>query len=119
MITMTISEFRAALAAQGATRREDISVVCPMCKTVQSAADLIAAGAGPDYASVERYLGFSCVGRFIGAGSPRSAPDGKPCNWTLGGLFEVHELEVVTEDGKHHPHFEVASALQLAERARI
>ena len=24
---------------------------------------------------------------------------------TLGGLFKIHELEVVTPDGEHHPRF--------------
>jgi hypothetical protein len=31
------------------------------------------------------------------------------CNWTLGGLFQMHALEVVTEDGERHPRFEVAT----------
>jgi hypothetical protein len=82
---------------------------CPMCGTIQSAADLIAAGAGPDFDAVEKYLAFSCVGRFTNAGSPRKVPDGKPCNWTLGGLFSLHKLEVVTPDGKKYPRFELAS----------
>jgi hypothetical protein len=46
--------------------------------------------------------------RFFG----EKAPDGKPCNWTLGGLFRTHTLEVVTPDGKKHPRFEVATPEQ-------
>ncbi|WP_282265519.1 VVA0879 family protein [Stenotrophomonas sp. PS02298] len=111
MKTLTVSEFRAAIAAQKVDR-EDIAFICPRCATVQSARSLIAAGAGVDFDSVERYLGFSCIGRFTGAGSARTKPDGAPCNWTLGGLFQLHELEVVTEDGKAHPHFEVATPEQ-------
>jgi hypothetical protein len=87
-------------------------MICPRCGTVQSARDLIAAGAGADFDAVSKYLGFSCVGRFTGAGSPRKTPDGKPCNWTLGGLFALHKLEVVTPDGKRHPRFELASPEQ-------
>ena len=34
---------------------------------------------------------------------------GKPCNWTLGGLFALHKLEVVTPDGEKHPRFELAT----------
>lgn len=109
MKTMTVEEFQAACKAQGIPTQSDVAVICPRCKTIQSARDLIAAGAGADFESVSSYLGFSCVGRFTGAGSPRKVPDGKPCNWTLGGLFSLHELEVITPDGKHHPHFELAT----------
>lgn len=108
MKTMTLDEFKAAVLAQGVPH-EHIAVVCPMCGTIQSGADLIAAGAGADFDAVEKYLGFSCVGRFTGAESPRKKPDGKPCNWTLGGLFSLHKLEVVTPDGNRHPRFELAS----------
>ncbi len=90
-----------------------------MCKCLQTAQDLIDAGAGKDLDEVERYLGFSCVGRFTGAASPRSKPDGRPCNWTLGGLFSVHRFEVVTPDGKAHPRFELASRQEADDyRAR-
>lgn len=80
-----------------------------MCGTPQCGYDLIRAGAGETFDDVEQYLGFSCVGRFTGADTPRNKPDGKPCNWTLGGLFQTHKLVVVTPDGKRHPRFEVAT----------
>lgn len=108
MLTMTLDEFHAALKAQGVPR-DDIALICPMCGTVQSARDLIAAGAGRDFEAIERFLGFSCVGRWTDAGPPRTTPDGRPCNWTLGGLFQLHQLEVVTPDGAHHPRFRPAS----------
>ena len=44
------------------------------------------------------------------AGSSRTRSDGQPCNWTLGGLFTLHKLEVITEDGQKHPRFEVTSS---------
>jgi hypothetical protein len=119
MKTMTVEQFHAACKAQGVSHHLDTALVCPMCKTVQSARDFIAAGAGADFESVEKYLGFSCVGRFTGAGSPRhKKPDGQPCNWTLGGLFRLHTLEVVTPDGKHHPSFELATPEQAQEHAK-
>lgn len=108
MQTMTLDEYKAAVKAQGVPH-EHIAMVCPMCGTIQSAADLIAAGAGSDFDEVEKYLAFSCVGRWTGAGSPRKTPDGEPCNWTLGGLFSLHKLEVVTPDGEKHPRFELAA----------
>lgn len=112
MQTMTLDEYKAALKAQGVPH-EHIAMKCPMCGVIQSGADLIAAGAGADFDAVEKYLGFSCVGRFTGAGSPRKKPDGKPCDWTLGGLFRVHKLEVVTPDGKKHPRFELATPAEV------
>jgi hypothetical protein len=108
MNTMTLDEYKAAVKAQGVPH-EHIAMRCPMCGTIQSGADLIAAGAGADFDAVEKYLAFSCVGRFTGAGSPRKTPDGQPCNWTLGGFFKLHKLEVVTPDGKKHPRFELAT----------
>jgi hypothetical protein len=108
MLTMTLDEFHAACMAQ-APSSETIVMKCPMCGTLQAGRDLIDAGAGKDFDAVERYLGFSCVGRFTGATSPRKTPDGKPCNWTLGGLFSLHKLEVITPDGVRHPRFELAT----------
>ncbi|HUH36668.1 MAG TPA: VVA0879 family protein [Spongiibacteraceae bacterium] len=117
MKTMTIPEFHAALKAQGVADRSDLAMICPMCGTVQSARDLIAAGAGLDFDAVEKFLGFSCVGRFTGAGTPRKQPDGKPCNWTLGGLFQTHKLVVVDNEGVAHPRFELATPEQAQQHA--
>lgn len=115
MRRLTVQEFHAEIRAQGAADRRDIAFKCPICRTVQSARDLIAAGAGENMDAVEKFLGFSCVGRFTDAGEhKRGAPAGNGCNWTLGGLFQLHELEVVTEDGKGHPRFELASAEETA-----
>ncbi|MDX1028891.1 hypothetical protein GOL90_28100 [Sinorhizobium medicae] len=107
--TISLDEFRARLDAQGVSARKHLAFKCPMCSTVQSMQSLINAGAGPDEGSVEKYIGFSCVGRFNGAAAPRKKPDGKPCNWTLGGLLRLHKMEIQTPDGERHPHFEVAS----------
>lgn len=113
METVTLDEFIAKYKAQ-APSNADVVFRCPMCKTLQSARDLIAAGAGTTFDDVEGYLGFSCVGRFQGGDAPRKVKDGKDCNWTLGGLFKVHELEVITPDGKRHPRFSLASPEEAA-----
>lgn len=115
MKTLTLEEFQTALRAQGVPSHEHFAFICPMCGTVQSSRDLVAAGAGKTFDDVERFLGFSCVGRWTSAGAPRKKPDGNPCNWTLGGLFSLHKLEVVTPDGERHPSFEPASAAQAKE----
>lgn len=107
MERLTLDQFIEACKVQ-APSSDLIVFRCPMCKTLQTARDLIAAGAGKTFDEVERYLAFSCVGRFTGAPSPRTNPDGKPCNWTLGGLFTLHQLEIETPDGKKHPRFALA-----------
>ena len=101
MKTMTLEEFQKALKSQGRDRIEEVTFRCPNCKTLQSAQDLVDAGAGKSMSEVEDYLAFSCVGRWSKE---------KGCDWTLGGLFQMHELEVITPDGKHHPRFEPATA---------
>ncbi len=125
--TMSLEQFQSALRAQGVPS-EHLAVICPICQTVQSATDLIRAGAGASMDEVERYLGFSCVGRWTNAGpfhsgKRRRAPEQRGCDWTLGGLFRMHRLEVVSDDGKHHPRFEVASPeqaqLHMRENAEL
>lgn len=49
MRTVTLDEFQSALRAQGVSSHEHFAFKCPMCGTVQSARDLIAAGAGKDF----------------------------------------------------------------------
>lgn len=107
MEKITLDEFRARIKAQGVSDRTHAAFKCPMCKTVQSMKSF--ASAGVDEQTAERYIGFSCVGRVSGAESPRKNPDGKPCNWTLGGLLRLHEMEVIDDEGISHPHFEVAT----------
>lgn len=118
---ITVQEFHAEIAAQAAGRNEDIAFVCACCKTVQSARSLIAAGAGATFEEVEKFLGFSCVGRWTGAGpadykNARPAAGKTGCDWTLGGLFGIHRLAIVDE-GEKHPRFELATKEQAAELA--
>lgn len=93
---MTLEEFKHAIRNQGHERIEDSQFRCPRCGTIQSPQDLINAGAGATLDDVDRYVAFSCVGRW---------DESKGCDWTLGGLFQIHELEVETPDGKRHPRF--------------
>lgn len=106
--TISLDEFQSAIQAQGVPI-EHVAMKCPMCGTIQSATDLIRAGAGADMDAVEKYLGFACIGRFTNAGPFKSGSSQVGCDWTLGGLFQLHRLEVVTPDGKRHPRFEMAS----------
>jgi hypothetical protein len=116
---LTTQEFYDELKKQNIYDKTDLAFKCPRCGVVQSARSLILAGAGKDFKEVEPYVAFSCVGRWTGAEQPRAKQDGKPCNWTLGGLFQMHKLEIVTPNGKHHPRFEPATpeeAWQLYEK---
>jgi hypothetical protein len=109
MKTMTLEELQQALAAQGVPR-EYYAFKCPKCETVQSAADLIRAGAGSTFDQVESYLGYSCIGRFTGQKySKRSKGAHVGCDWTLGGLLKFPDFVIVTPDGIQHPHFAPAS----------
>lgn len=107
MEKIKLDEFRSRIKAQGTSDRTHAAFKCPMCKTVQSITSFTSVGT--DAKTAEKYIGFSCVGRVTEADGPRKEPDGKPCNWTLGGLFHFHELEVIDDEGKSHPHFEVAT----------
>lgn len=117
METITVEEFRARLKAQGVANQNHAALTCPICGTVQSMASLVRAGATPEQA--ERSIGFSCEGRYSNSGEwPSDKNKGakakarrklRGCNWTLGGLFKIHQLEVETEDGEKHPRFVIAS----------
>jgi hypothetical protein len=111
MITIPATEYIKQLKAQQVPI-DDQAFVCPLCGKVQSAVDLIKAGAGKDMDEVMKYLGYSCVGRWTNAGPPRKTKDGKGCNWTLGGLFKLHEIEILGQDGKRYPRFAVATPAQ-------
>ena len=107
--TLTVNELIERAKAQGVPR-DHVAWICPMCGTVQSVQDLIKAGAGATFEDVERLEGFSCVGRFTGAGDPSETKGkGIGCDWTLGGLFSLHRLTVIDERGREHPRFELAS----------
>lgn len=112
MRKITLEQYHTELKAQGMPSGQWVMMKCPACGKVQCAEDLIRAGAGKDFDEVEKYLGFSCVGRWTNAGPPprkKDMPRDKGCNWTLGGLLRIHELTVVTPDGEEHARFEVAS----------
>ncbi len=119
MRKITVEQFNVEAKAQGVPR-QDVCWVCPSCGTLQSARDLIKAGAGKTLDDVDGFEGFSCIGRFTHGKEPPVKKDlGKQvgCNWSLGGLFRNHELEVETPDGKKHARFELATAEQAKAHA--
>lgn len=123
MRTVTVADFHAALQDQGVPLQH-VAVRCPVCGTIQSPQDLIDHGAGPDYASVRCFIGFSCVGRWAGT-TPQGHgwPPGKGCDWSFGGLLLIRTYEVVTPDGRRLPMFEpvtpAEARLHMARRKQI
>lgn len=118
MRTITQEQLLEELKGQGVSAPRHYAFKCVICGTVQSAFSLVKAGVKKE--EYDRYLGFSCEGRFTGAGawpsenskSKASAARRKVrgCDWTLGGLFSVHKLEVAMSDtGKSRPCFEIAT----------
>ena len=106
---ITLQQFKSELTAQGVPR-EHFAVVCVSCGTVQSRQDFVKAGASPTIEAAQLYWGFSCIGRH----NPAIG-----CDWTLGGLFTIHTLEIDTEDGeKPFPCFEPATPGQALEHAK-
>lgn len=107
MKRLTVKEFLEEGKAKFGEDKKKWKFVCPMCKTAQSYEDLVAVGVDPK--DVDKYLGFSCVGRWTQAGPYRKGDkSGKGCDWTLGGLFRIHQLEVVDEEGGEYPLFDFA-----------
>lgn len=113
MRQITLEELLNELEAQEVPRMH-FAVRCPACNTIQSPMSFILHGVSlDDYA---KYIGFSCIGRFTGAGPVKSLSTSPPqyglgCNWSLGGFLKIHELEIIADDGVH-PHFEVATKEQ-------
>lgn len=116
MRTITQDELHAEMTARFGADPRKWKFKCPACGTAQSAEDFFAVGFKPGTGEVNKYLGFSCIGRFTNAGDKGIAAKnaGKPwdkgCNWTLGGLLHIHELEVILPDGSKQPAFEIADA---------
>ena len=110
--TVTHAQFKDEIGLQGVPT-EHIAFTCPRCGTVQSAMSLIRAGAGTTYEAVQGQVGFSCVGRYTGAGAHKNGnPPGHGCNWTLGGIFPIYNYVVDTgtaEAPQPHPLFEPAT----------
>lgn len=117
MEVIKVSDLHQRFKAQGVSGREHIATKCPVCSTVQSIASLVAAGSTQE--SAETMIGYSCEGRLNGVGPWPSSEDKtkksdarrliRGCDWTLGGLFRIHNLEVETEDGKRHSYFDIAT----------
>lgn len=106
---ITFAEFKTELQNQGVPR-EHFAVRCVQCGTVQSRQDFVDAGIHPTIKDAQKHWGYSCIGRWVA---------GKGCDWTLGGLFQIHTLEIDFEDGSDPlPMFEPATPEQAQSHAK-
>lgn len=119
--TITHEEFLRQLAAQGVAKSGDYAFRCVCCGTVQSMRSWVAAGESPD--TVERVIGFSCIGRRTRAGAWDAKKKGRRdvpgCDWTIGGLFgDLGRGIVVTHEGGERGCFPLATPEEAQELAR-
>lgn len=111
MKTMTRDEFLEEAKRRFGPKARYWKFVCPACGTVQSIQQLLDAGVTKE--KIDGVIGFSCIGRFTGQGDAGIAAKNrgekwdKGCNWTLGGLLRIHQLEVLIE-GTARPTFQLA-----------
>jgi len=76
-------------------KRRNWRFVCPNCNLIQSGQDFLDEGFKAE--DVIDVIGFSCIGRWVKR---------KGCDWSLGGLLKIHDLEIELEDGNKRPIFE-------------
>lgn len=93
--TLTIEEWKAKAISLFGQDPNNWKFKCRHCGGIQTKADFVAA----EVPEPGNKFFFSCIGRWV---------PGRGCNWTLGGLLQIHETEVINEDGKAVPVFEFA-----------
>ena len=71
---------------------------CPSCGHVQSIESIREHDPSLKIDDVAQWIQYHCEGR---------TNKGQGCDWSLGGLFHIHTLEIIT-DGESHPSFEFA-----------
>lgn len=95
MITLTLKEWFEKAEAKFGTDKKQWKFKCAHCGEVQTLQEFMDAGVEEP----ETKFYYSCIGRWVAK---------RGCNWTLGGLFQIHKLEVISEDDKRVPVFEFA-----------
>lgn len=73
---------------------------CPSCGGIQTCQDFI----DHKIEEPDTKFHFSCIGRWV---------KGRGCDWTLGGLFRIHKLEVIDPEGNKHSVFEFADEIDI------
>ena len=94
---ITRDEWLAEGTSRFGPKGRDWKFKCVRCGNVQSAHDFLALGMPIE--EIPKFVFFSCIGRWTKE---------RGCDWTLGGLFQIHTLEVIDEKGEIVPVFEFA-----------
>jgi hypothetical protein len=104
LVKFTLDQWKAEGTRLFGSDHRNWKFKCPQCGNVQSYRDFEGLVDHP-----EDVFFFSCIGRW---------KKGVGCDWTLGGLFQIHNVEVTAEDGTVVPSFEFSVAPQeIAETA--
>lgn len=94
--TSSLEEWKSEAKNRYGENSDDWKFECPHCHQTQSKRDFKDNDVEP-----EGRFYFSCIGRWV---------EGRGCNWTLGGLFQIHTREVIAEDGSKVPVFDFPSS---------
>lgn len=109
-ITMTHTEWLAEAVRRFGEDNSKWRFVCPSCGHVASVQDW------KDAKAPAGAIGFSCVGRYVGAAARAAARafggKGGPCNYTGGGLFAINPVLVDMGDGKPIQAFAFADEVE-------
>lgn len=99
---MTLEEWRAEAKIRFGDNSRLWAFKCARCGGIQTVQDFIDSGSTEKEAHSRAH--FSCIGRQV---------KGRGCDWSLGGLFRIHTLEVKTPEGELVPVFEFAPSAAL------
>lgn len=95
--TIPLSEFLAEASSRFGNDPNEWRFECVRCGGTQSAKEFMDLGLSEEDASKTAH--YSCIGRIDSS---------RGCDWSLGGLFSIHTLEVERPDGDVVPCFELA-----------
>ena len=93
MKTLTLDEWKKEGTEKYGEDIRNWKFVCPSCKETQTLKEF----EENKVKDARDKFYFSCIGRFV---------ENRGCNWTLGGLFQIHKTVVMSEDKKLIPVME-------------
>lgn len=96
MNQMTLTEWRAEARRRYGDAASRWEFQCVACGHKQSGRSIMERTPTLTAEEVVSRVYFSCEGRWV---------KGVGCDWTLGGLFKIHQREVIDEEGKSVPVF--------------
>lgn len=95
LVTISAADWKAKAADLFGDDPKQWRFKCPMCGETQTWQDFI----DNDIKEPETVFYYSCIGRWV---------EGRGCDWTLGGLFRIHKVEVIDDKGNSVPVMEFA-----------